>query len=92
MEINCFSHRDNKLEIYVDATGNVFPCCFIGSILYERNIKFKVDNNLNNRSLLEILNDDVFDRYPSQQERMCVICCSGKNLMSRIYDDKNGNS
>lgn len=90
MEINCFSHRDDKLEIYVDVLGNVFPCCFIGSTLYhQRNIKFKVDNNLNNRSLLEILDADIFDQYPSEQERMCVRCCSGKNLMSRIYDDNN---
>mgnify|MGYP006266468805 CR=1 FL=1 len=68
VEINCYSKRENKSEIYVNVRGIVFPCCFIGNSidsldnqphalqLKNRFKNFDVENfNLNKKSIYEIL-------------------------------------
>jgi hypothetical protein len=86
MEIECFSYRDSGLEIYVDASGKVWPCCFIGSDVHHNTYNIE-NNSLYERSLFDILADDLFKQYPSENEFMCNNACSKRApLMDKIYD------
>jgi hypothetical protein len=87
MVIECFSHRDSGLEIYVDVSGNVWPCCFIGSELHHNNIYNIENNNLHNSSLFDILAGQPFREYPSANNIMCNAACSKSSpIMDIIYD------
>ena len=64
------------MEIYVDCKGNVMPCCFVGTMHnsnFQNNetlqIRKEINNygkdkiNLNNYSLVEILDSDYYQEY-----------------------------
>ncbi len=71
--IHCKSHYDHFSEVYVNAKGIVFPCCFVGTrfdsivdTFMDRQLKAKIrprlpDLDLNNRSLEEIIASGVLD-------------------------------
>ena len=87
MVIECFSQRDSGLEIYVDVSGNVWPCCFIGSELHHNNIYNIENNNLHDNSLFDILAGQPFQEYPSANTVMCNAVCSKRApIMDIIYD------
>ena len=97
--IDCYSFRKQdgeKLEeIYVNALGQVVPCCFIGNalqgqihssdIMQMRKIQESIGdrNNLHNYSLQEIFDNEVFNIFSNSWETksipMCWIQC-GKSI------------
>jgi hypothetical protein len=87
MVVECFSQRDSGLEIYVDVSGNVWPCCFIGSDLHHNDSYNIENNNLHNNSLVDILAGQPFREYPSANNIMCNAACSKlSQIMDIIYD------
>lgn len=75
--IQCKSQENEKIgfEIYVDATGNVFPCCYVGtwyngsyespaSLQIRKEIyEYGVENiSLHHNSLAEILNSEYLNK------------------------------
>lgn len=85
MVIECFSQRDSGLEIYVDASGYVWPCCFIGSDIQHNNNYNIENNNLHDNSLRDILDGQPFKNYPSANTPMCNAVCSKRLIMDEIY-------
>lgn len=98
--ITCHSIKQTNMffgvntEIYVDAQGNIMPCCFVGSTVMNLMIDYAAQvqqilqtigdkNNLNHHSLKEILNTGVLnvwsDSWADKSINICWITC-GKNI------------
>lgn len=72
-DIKCKSHFDHFTEVYVNASGIVFPCCFVGTRFdgsldnfMDHQLKAKIrprllDLDLNVRSLEEIIQSGVLE-------------------------------
>lgn len=82
-EINC--KVKSQKNLYVDAQGNVFPCCWIGSIVYQApispsRIDYKTRNiehlNLNNTTLDEIFDSGYFEQIENTWKDRPLTECS----------------
>ena len=110
--VNCKSCHQAGMEIYVDCKGNVMPCCFVGTMHnsnFQNNetlqIRKEINNygkdkiNLNNYSLLEILDSDYLDSVyanrwenaKSDKDKMvyCFSTCSTDH-MKDLFVKKDG--
>lgn len=105
--INCMSKRTDPyeqtelLEIYVDALGRVFPCCFVGNRMFIRHmgdaiqvqeIQKTIDdkNNLHHYSLEEIFKNGVLDIYSKSWKTKSIAVCwnqCGKNTQKERHID-----
>lgn len=83
---------DTRKELYVDAWGNVFPCCWFGA-MYTRKDKFREEYersslpNLNDRPIEDILRDPMFNgdieaawKTKNALSDTCFQKCSGKEM------------
>jgi hypothetical protein len=109
--VNCKSCHQAGMEIYVDCKGNVMPCCFVGTMHnsnFQNNetlqIRKEINNygkdkiNLNNYSLVEILDSDYLDSVyanrwenaKSDKDKMvyCFNTCSTDHMKNLFV--KNG--
>ena len=110
--VNCKSCHQAGMEIYVDCKGNVMPCCFVGTMHnsnFQNNETLQIRNeinnygkdkiNLNNYSLLEILDSDYLDsvyanrweNVKSDKDKMvyCFSTCSTDH-MKDLFVKKDG--
>jgi MoaA/NifB/PqqE/SkfB family radical SAM enzyme len=110
--VNCKSCHQAGMEIYVDCKGNVMPCCFVGTMHnsnFQNNetlqIRKEINNygkdkiNLNNYSLVEILDSDYLDSVyanrwenaKSDKDKMvyCFSTCSTDH-MKDLFIKKDG--
>ena len=110
--VNCKSCHQAGMEIYVDCKGNVMPCCFVGTMHnsnFQNNetlqIRKEINNygkdkiNLNNYSLVEILDSDYLDSVyanrwenaKSDKDKMvyCFSTCSTDH-MKDLFVKKDG--
>jgi MoaA/NifB/PqqE/SkfB family radical SAM enzyme len=109
--VNCKSCHQAGMEIYVDCKGNVMPCCFVGTMHnsnFQNNetlqIRKEINNygkdkiNLNNYSLVEILDSDYLDSVyanrwenaKSDKDKMvyCFSTCSTDHMID-LFVKKN---
>lgn len=86
-KLQCVSEL--RKEIYVDAWGKLWPCCWTASAA-RRNPHWIIDNDLSNRSIEEILSDPVTDTWVndlySKSGSVCNQRCTGKYI--HIIDRK----
>ena len=100
--INCMSKRQapepysrkEVVEIYVDAQGNVLPCCFVGYGLFVNHMSDAVQvqkiqkdmnttNSLHHHSLYEILENKTLDVWSNSWDSKSIAVCwkhCGKNI------------
>lgn len=89
---------EKRREAYIDARGNVLPCCWYGSV-YENNDEFKAEYNkhstpnLNERPLSDIIQDPIFSGAIKQSwadhsilSKPCYKKCTGKEMHFWRYD------
>jgi len=90
------------VEIYVDALGRVHPCCFVGNKMQgpqyvpesremqELQVKLGITNNLNHRSLKEILDNQILEVYTDSWESkslsQCWVQCGKSANKERAID------
>lgn len=110
--VNCKSCHQAGMEIYVDCKGNVMPCCFVGTMHnsdFQNNetlqIRKEINNygidkiNLNNHSLLEILDGDYlevvfanrWENAKSDKDKMvyCFNTCSTDHMKDLFVKKDN---
>lgn len=105
--IHCMSKRGSPsdqyeiLEIYVDALGRVFPCCFVGNRMFIRHMSDAIQvqqlqesigdkNNLHQYSLEEIFKNGVLDHYSKSWNNKSIAVCwnqCGKNTSKERHID-----
>jgi hypothetical protein len=106
--ITCYSKRSAPwsnaaiTELYVDAQGNVMPCCFIAVSMAgtasESHIQIQSiqntlgeSNNLNHHSLKEMLDNDVLSVWSkSWEEKSINVCwqyCGKSTEKDRVIDN-----
>lgn len=88
MKPYCLVNNKPENQLYVDAEGDFFPCCWIGTYRYKFKSIFSPKNkkfNIKNNSLESILNnDDVKQFFGSTNQftsahQCCKIQCGVKN-------------
>ena len=107
--ISCMSVRNapypyetkTVIEIFVNALGQVLPCCFVGNRMFIRHMSDAIQtqkiqslvgskNNLHTNSLQEILDSNVLDVWSnSWEEKTISVCwnqCGSSDNKERIID------
>tara|TARA_B100000579_G_scaffold431215_1_gene445901 strand:+ start:345 stop:1406 length:1062 start_codon:yes stop_codon:yes gene_type:complete len=96
MEITCYTEQKN--DLYIDAKGYVYPCCWIGTYEYEKmaniedpwnpQIDGRVLNSCFDKDFREILKEDWWEyQLPQSWDNdPCHICARhcGKNVIKTI--------
>ena len=101
--IDCHSFRRDLEEIYINALGQVVPCCFVGNalqgqinspnVMQIRKIQESIgdQNNLHNYSLQEIFDNKVFDVFSNSWETksipMCWFQCGKSTSKNKRMDE-----
>ena len=71
-----------RKEIYVDAWGDLWPCCWTASASKKAN--WQIENNLNDRKLRDILDDTKYDKWVNElYDRDTSVCnrrCTGSMM------------
>lgn len=80
--ISCFSKNDN--HIYVDSSGYVSPCCFLGAYLYAaKNNKFKLEE-----SNFGLYQDDLIEGISLYKDYDLEILNAKKHDINEILNSK----
>lgn len=76
-----------RKEIYVDAWGKFWPCCWTASKFVHSNV---IENDLNKRSIQDILNDPEVDKWINDlykdKKSICNQRCTGKKQHVLEFD------